>query len=1050
MARVWTEQQLKAIERFGHDILVSAGAGSGKTAVLSQRVYYLVGKRKIDIDRLLVLTFTNKAAAEMRSRIRKTIIEDSEGLFGSEEKRRQINKLDSSFIMTFDAYALFLVKKYHYLLNIDREISIIDDNILIDQREKILDELLLERYRKADPAFLELIRTFCVKDDKAIREAIFRIDSRLDAVFDRETYIKEYSGRFYGREALDSYVSRFEEYLLQEIRQLRRMINELSEGVENVSDYFINIDSLLGAADYREIRDALKSCEMSNKKLPKGSGVSEVKKQINAKLLSLKKLTALDEEELKKETASTEKYDLVLLELCEELHRSLAAFKRRNGQYTFNDIFHMVIDMVEEHEEIRREIAEGFDEILIDEYQDTNDLQEGFISRIARNNVYMVGDVKQSIYRFRNANPWIFMKKYLDYEEGKSGELISLPHNFRSRGEVIDDINVVFDRLMDLSIGGAEYRRSHHMVSGRTDEKHGEQNQRLEILNYEYDKDAYPFTELSKHEAEAFILAKDIQEKAGSFLVRDENGIRPAEYGDFCIIVDRTTNFDLYRQVLTFCNIPSVIEKDEKMSDSDLIYALKSAFILLEKMAEGKEDEIFTVSYVSLARSFLVEMKDDEIFDVVKGRSYMDSDLCRRLMPLAEKLDKMSIAQALDHIIEIFDVYDRLVRIGDVKENLIKIDYLYQLAHSLNRSGRDCFCFNEYLDSLFKSDGDERDISYAVDQGSENAVKIINIHKAKGLQYRICYFPGLDVAFNTSDLKDRFIFSKDEGIITSIYVEGSGLKDSIRKKLFIDGYLKADIGEKMRLLYVGLTRSQEKMIMIAPLKNKTQEGEIIDKAYRISCHSYCDMLSAIYSDLEEKGFIRDLDLDTFDFRKDYRILKSRNAASLIDANARKAESKSDDPIIPKPAVSSSFSKKAGLIDEKMIERMELGTKLHYFLETLDFKDPDLSGIEEKYLPFILNFLKSDIMKDAKSGKTYKEYEFIYEEEGERKHGFIDLLMEYDDHFDIIDYKTKNIDDEHYDEQLNGYRNYIKMVSDKDVFCYLYSIVDSIYREVKEE
>ncbi len=1050
MEKAWTEEQLKAIEHFGHDILVSAGAGSGKTAVLSQRVYYLVGKRKIDIDRLLVLTFTNKAAGEMKSRIRKAIIEDREGLLNGEEKRRQVGKLDSSFIMTFDAYALFLVKKYHCLLDIDRDISIIDDNVLTDQREKVLDKVFLEHYRKADPSFLELIRTFCVKDDRAIREAVFRIDSRLDAIFDREAYLKDYSKRFYGEEALNACVKRFEAYLRQEIRQMRKMINEFSESIENVADYFIGVDPLFQATDYKEMRSALFSCEMSNKKLPKGSGASELKKQIGMKLASLKTLTAVNEEDLKKETASTEKYDLALLELCEELHGAMAFFKRRNGQYTFNDIFHMAIDLIGKHEEIRREISEGFDEILIDEYQDTNDLQEGFIGRIARNNVYMVGDVKQSIYRFRNANPSIFMKKYLDYEEGKSGELITLPHNFRSRKEVIDDINVVFDRLMDISIGGADYRRSHHMVSGRNDDKHGEQNQRLEILNYEYNRNDYPFTELSKYEAEAFILAKDIRDRHGSFVIRDGNNVRPAEYRDFCIIVDRTTNFDLYKKVLTFCNIPSVIEKDEKMSDSDLIYALKSAFILLEKMAAERQDGAFVASYVSLARSFLVEMKDEEIYDVVKGRSYIDSELCQKLMPLAEKFDAMSIAQALDGLIDAFDVYEKLIRIGDVRENLIKIDYLYQLAHSLNQSGHGCSSFNEYLDSLFKSDSDDRDITYAVDQGSENAVKIINIHKAKGLQYKICYFPGLDVAFNTNDLKDRFIFSKDEGIITSVYVEGRGLKDSIRKKLYIDAYLKADIGEKLRLLYVGLTRSEEKMIMIAPLSNRTEDGEVIDDALRVAHRSYCDMLNAIYSDLEEKGFIRNLDLNSYDFRKDYRILKSRNVVSMIDANAKKAESKTNDPIVPKPLVLSSFSKNAGLIDEKMIERMELGTKLHYYLETLDFKNPDLSGIEEKHVSLIRNFLSSDIMKNAKEGKAYKEYEFIYEQDGERKHGFIDLLMEYDDHFDIIDYKTKNIDDQHYDEQLNGYRNYIKMISDKDVFCYLYSIVDSTYREVKEQ
>ena len=1049
MEKKWTEEQVRAIESFGHDILVSAGAGSGKTAVLSERVYRIVGKRKIDVDRLLVLTFTNKAAVEMKLRIRQTIMEDHEGLFSEEEKRRQVNKLDSSFIMTFDAYALFLVKKYHYLLNIDKDVSIIDANILIDQREKILDELFLNHYRKADPSFLEMVSVFCIKDDRDLRDAVLKTDERLDTIYERKAYVENYSKQFYGEDALNRYLKRFEAYLLQEIRQIRRMINEFSESVENVSDYFIDIDSLIHAGSYHEIEEACKTCEMSGRKLPKGSGVSELKKGINDRLIALKKLAGRSEEEIRREISSTEKYDRIILGLCKELHEGLAAFKRKSGQYSFNDIFRMAIDLIEENEEIRKEISEGFDEILIDEYQDTNDLQEGFIRRIARDNVYMVGDVKQSIYRFRNANPAIFMNRYLDFEEGRGGELITLPHNFRSRSEIIGDINVIFDRLMDPAIGGAAYRRSHHMAAGRTEHEHGDQNQRLEILNYEYDKKVYPFTNFSRHEAEAFILAEDIRNRVGSFMIEDGDKIRPAEYRDFCIIVDRTTNFDLYKQVLTYFDIPSIIEKDEKMSDSDLIYALKAAFALVEKMAEEKEDENFVFSYVSLARSFLVEMRDEEIYDIVKAGSFMNTDLCIELSPLAKRLDAMSIAQVLDEIIEIFDVYGKLIRIGDVRENLIKIDYLYQLAHTLNRSGYDCSSFNGYLDALFKSDDDERDITYAIDQGSENAVKIINIHKAKGLQYKICYFPALDVDFNLSDIKDRFIFTKDDGIILPVYIENRGLKDSIRKILFVDDYLKADIGEKMRLLYVGLTRSQEKMIMIASLRNETEDGEIIDEALRVSYRSYCDMLNDIYADLDENGFIKDLDLNDYLFSKDYRILRKRNIASLIDEDAKKV-SATEEPVIEPAAVRQAhFSKDAGLIDAKMIERMELGTRLHYYLETLDFKDPDLSGIEEKYLPFIRNFLNSEIMKDAKDGKAYKEYEFIYEEDGERKHGFIDLLMEYDDHFDIIDYKTKNIDDQHYDEQLNGYRNYIKMISDKKVCCYLYSIVDSIYREVTE-
>ncbi len=1046
MPERWTKEQEAAISHFGHNILVSAGAGSGKTAVLSERVYTNVGKRKIDIDRMLVLTFTNKAAAEMKSRILKKIKDDTRGYFTPEEKKRQSGKIDSSLIMTFDAYALFLVKKYHSLLDLDKNIGIIDANILANEKEKILDAITEELYENKDEDFLDLIDTFCVKDDKAIRDAVFKITEKIDAISDKEAYYDCFEGRFYSDEAILSYIKRFEELLLNKIESIRLMVNEFSYGVENVSEYFLNIDALLQARSLKQINEALIVCEMSKKRLPKGSEVSEVKKKINEAIKELKAIAGKDEGQIKEEVLSTKRNDLCLLSLCRKLDEGLLAFKKKKGLYSFSDIFHMAISLVKDHPEIAKEISEGFDEILIDEYQDTNDLQDDFISFIEKDNVYMVGDVKQSIYRFRNANPSLFMGKYADYSINGKDELIQLPHNFRSRKEVIEDINVIFDRVMDHEIGGADYKASHHMANGRNDEVYDGQDPHLEVLTYEYDKSVYPFEEFSKHETEAFIIARDIRQKLGSFLVKDESSVRPCEYKDFCIIIDRGTNFDLYKQIFTYFDIPCVIERDEKMSDSDLIYALKAILTLLKKLKEEELDSEFIFSYVSLARSFLVDMKDDVLYDIVKKGSYMDTPICTKLQTIADKLDEISISMALDQTIDAFDVYEKIHRIGDVKENYIKIDYLYQLAASLNEGGYDVSSFNEYLDSLF--DEEDKDITYAIDQGDQNAVKIINIHKSKGLQYKICYYPGLDVDFNLSDVNDRFLFSKQDGIITPVYIKGRGLKDSLRKKLFADDYLKEDIGEKMRLLYVALTRAEEKMIMIVPLKDESQSGQIIDASVRSGYRCFKDLFDSICSDLDEKGFIHELDLDQYEFSKDYRMLKAKDIDPLINRSAPKLPLEEHERIISKTVERSSFSKKASLIDADMIDRMELGSRLHYYLETLDFKDPDLSRIDRKHVKFIQNFLDSEIMKDRIAGKAYKEYEFIYEKDDEIKHGFIDLLMEYEDRFDIIDYKTKNIDDEHYDEQLNGYRAYIQSISDKKVNCYLYSIVDSTYREVK--
>ena len=1046
MIERWTDQQKAAIEHYGHNILVSAGAGSGKTAVLSERVYTNVGKRKIDIDRMLVLTFTNKAAAEMKSRILKKIREDAMGYFTAEEKKRQTNKIDSSFIMTFDAYAMFLVQKYHQLLGIDKQIGIIDANILANEKERLLEELLEEGYGNKDAGQLALTERFCVRDDQPLKDAVLKILDKIDAIPDKEAYFEDYERRFYSDEAIDSYVRRFELYLLNRIKEISSLTDEFSYGVENVSEYFFNLDGLLHARDLHEIFEALSLCEMSKKRLPKGSEVSEVKKQINAAIKELKSLCNRDEEQIKEELRSTKDQDLSLLKLCGRLDAKLSAFKKKKGLYSFSDIFHMAISLVRDHPEIRKEIAEGFDEILIDEYQDTNDLQDGFISLIERDNVYMVGDVKQSIYRFRNANPSLFMKKYAEYSANGKDELIRLPHNFRSRKEILDDVDVIFDRVMDLSVGGADYKGSHHMANGRNEEAYEGQDPELEILTYGYDKKEAPFDEFSKHEAEAFIMAKDILDKLGTFLIKDGDEVRPCGYKDFCVIVDRGNNFDLYKQVFTFFDIPCVIERDEKMSDSDLIVALKAVFVLLEKLADQNFDADFRLAFLSLARSFLSDLKDDAIYDVVKKDAYLRTSILEKLTPVAGRLEGLSVSMVLDEVIEAFDVYDRIQRIGDVRDNYIKIEYLYQLASSMNESGYDIHAFNEYLDSLFADEN--KDITYGIDQEGLDAVKIINIHKSKGLQYKICYFPALDVDFNLSDVNDRFLFTMQDGIISPVYVKGRGLKDSLRKKLFTQEYYRQEIGEKMRLLYVALTRTEEKMVMIAPLSDETEDGKIISEEKRIAYRNFNALLSSIYRDLEEHGFLHPLDLTSYSFSKDYRSLKNKDIRSLIDADAKPYEIRSYEKILPKKVERSSFSKKAKLIDADMIRRMELGTKLHYDLETLDLKDPDLSGIEKGHVKFIQAFLDSGIMKDRMSGKAYKEFEFLYEEDDEVKHGFIDLLMEYEDRFDIIDYKTKNIDDEHYDEQLNGYRRYIQSISDKKVNCYLYSIVDSTYREVK--
>ena len=1045
MAEKWTLQQEKAIADFGHNILVSAGAGSGKTAVLTDRVYRHVGQRKININELLVLTFTNKAAAEMKDRIRKKIISDEEGLFADEEeKKTQINKIDSSHIMTFDAYALFLVKKYHYLLGTDKDMRIIDRNILEINGRKILDEIMNEMYGRQDKDFTDLISTYCVRDDRNIRSFVMELNRKLEMIYERDEYVNTYSERFYTNEALGNTVTECARILKEKIRELDECFNELSECVENVADFYTGIYELKAAETYDEIREAVRNCQSTGKRLPNGSGAGDIKKKINKLLEDLNASTVNDHDELLKELKSAERYELCLLKLAEELETRMNGYKKENEMYSFIDIFKMAIRLLDENPEIKEEIKNGFKEILIDEYQDTNDLQDEFIRRIADDNVYMVGDIKQSIYRFRNANPKLFMDRYRHYKENDGGELIELSHNFRSRKEIIEDINVVFDRLMDEKIGGANYAAAHHMICGRKDNEIPAQNNHIEIRTYDpedrgdYDSD----------EAEAFVIARDIQNKVGKFIVEDNNVLRPAEYRDFCVIIDRGNSFDLYRKIFTYLNIPSFIEREEKMKDSDLISVIRAAFMLLKCISEEDYGYTFRYAWLSLARSFVSDLNDKQIYEIFRNEGFQDSDICKKIMTIAEGISFKSISMILDEIIEVFDIYKRIFRISDVHENLVKIDYLYQLSHTLNSIGYNYKDLISYLDEIFE-DNERGDIEYSIDKGDENAVRIINIHKSKGLQYRICYYPGLNVRFNDSELRSSFVFSRRSGIIIPVMVKDRGLRNSIRKLLYIDEYQEDDIGEKLRLLYVALTRSMEKIIMVTPLEDHTEKGKIVSDLKRKQAGCFKDLLEYVYRDLDDHGFIVETDLNDLGLSRDYRSPLYRPLKELVHDTDSSLLMKQPVHVEAVEQEKSRYSKEAGLIAPETLKVMELGTRLHYYLETIDFKDIDLSFVEEKYRDMIRAFFDSELMKDVKNGKAYKEYEFVYEEDNEVKHGFIDLLMEYDDHFDIIDYKTKNIDDEHYDEQLNGYRRYIRSVSDKDVYCYLYSIMDGGYREVKE-
>ena len=499
----WTKEQQEAIYQKGKNIIVSAGAGSGKTAVLTERVITHL-KEGVSIDNLLILTFTNAAAAEMKDRIRKKIKEN-------ESLLNNLDKIDNAYITTFDAYALSLVKKYSHILNISKDIKIADNTFIDIKKEEILNEIFENNYKEKNKLFLKLIDDFSLKDDKEVFDNILKLNNKISNIFNKEDYLKNYIKNYYTEENIENYIKEYEEYLKEKIKQIRNEEKKLSLYVDESYIEKMPLEKLYNSNTYDEIKENVET------KLPRLPSKTEeeakdIKKQITKDLKDLEELTKYENSKQIKETIyKTQDYAELLTQLILELNEKLNEYKKENNLYEFIDISNMAIKLLKDNEEVRETLKQNYYEILIDEYQDTNDLQELFVSLIEKNNVYMVGDIKQSIYRFRNTNPILFKEKYNLYQDGDKGLKIDLNKNFRSRKEVLTGINYLFDYIMDENIGGAEYRLSHRMIYGNTTyEKANKENYKLEILNY-IDEEDY-----TKEEIEIFTVANDIKNKINS------------------------------------------------------------------------------------------------------------------------------------------------------------------------------------------------------------------------------------------------------------------------------------------------------------------------------------------------------------------------------------------------------------------------------------------------------------------------------------------------------------------------------------------------------
>lgn len=1029
----WTKEQEEAIIKSGSNIIVSAGAGSGKTAVLSERVINKI-ENGIHVNELLILTFTRAAADEMKDRIRKKIGKIA-------EFKDELTLLSSAYITTFDSFALSVVKKYHYLLNISSSIAITDESIVKLEQKKILDNIFEKFYKEKNEKFINLIKKYCIKNDKSLKSNILSLCNKISDYIDRDEFIDNVINNFYEEENVNKLLTKYKEFINDKKKAIMLELDNMNMYFDY--DYCMSLqNSCLGIlkANIDELH-LYESIKLPS--APRGSEEEAKEAKANLKklvddLISYGNYGTL--EDIKNDILSSKETVITILEIVKSYLNEVEKYKKENNIYTFSDISRLSIKILKENESVRNELKYSFKEIMIDEYQDTNDVQDIFISMIANNNVYMVGDIKQSIYRFRGSNPNIFKEKYSNYSKNIGGYKIDLIKNFRSRYEVLDNINKVFDLIMDSSLGSAEYRETHEMVYGNTaydSEKINDFNYDFEVLEYMNNKKETGF---DNSEVEIFIIAKDIKDKMKNKLKvfdKETSKLRDATYNDFVIILDRSKYFDSFKKIFEYLDIPLTILKDGKLNASTDIYLIKNIVDLIIHINDNNLNEDFKYDFVSIARSFLYEYTDENIFDIINSKNYKETTIYKDFSSI-ENINIKTSNEIFNDILDITDFYNKLYKIGDYENTNVRLETISKLSSSLSNLGLSIIDFRDYLNDIIENN---EDIKYTTFSSNSDSVKILTIHKSKGLEYPVCYFADLDHEFNTSELKDKFICDKNYGLIVPSNMED--ITTSVIKELYKKDFIKEEISEKIRLFYVALTRAREKMVIVLPEKEtkklEKNENGVIEEIRRLSFSKLSDFMYGVKDYLDK--YFKTIDITKLGLTKDYQYNKTIN---IKDNTNIKDDIKVEEINIKNDITEEKhFSKEKNMLSTKEeIKMMKYGTRIHEYLELIDYKNPNLSLIKDTFIKDkIEKFLNNDLLKNIKDSNIYHEYEFYYEKDNINYHGIIDLMLEYDEHIDIIDFKLKSITDDNYKSQLYGYKNYIENITNKKVNTYLYSILN---------
>jgi len=1050
----WTQEQKRAIEENGN-LIVSAAAGAGKTAVLTERVVRLV-EGGMDIDRLLILTFTRAAAGEMKERIQNTL--QQRAAEASDEALkvrlyRQSARCPNASISTIHAFCARVVNRYFHLVGLSPSAKTLDETESAVLRDQAMDEAMTAMATEDAPAFRRLIRAFEREDP--LKKALLSMDGFLMAQPDPEGWLDRVEGDLTSREAYERAVNIcFEEdkaVFEAALTDLVRLRDSYPPAWGNLVAYLDGaIPHARGALLQRDpvaYAQALEAVTFGRIAYPK-----DMEEQDKKTLAKVRK-SVKDEADRQAKTYGQDGERLWQIHLLEAgvLSALIALWRRQQALYAqkkrdrdridFNDLEHCCARILE-NEEAAAEYRDRFTAIIVDEYQDSNAVQEAILNRIRRSDdLFFVGDVKQSIYGFRMAEPGLFLEKLRTFA-GQIGSRIDLNQNFRSSTEVLHAVNRVFEKLMRPEQSAIAYdekaalRPGMPQPAGRVE---------LHLIERRMDEDAEDAEDMETAEAEARFCAQRIREMMAQETYQEaaQDAPRPYRYGDFAILLRSMTNARVFARTLALAGIPCYAQLTGGYFESVEVMVMLN---LLRVIDNRRQD----IPLLSVLRSGVGEFSHEELIDL--RIRYPKGELLDSLLAAAEAEPQGKAARFLGRVEGwrqeslIATVEELLCRLLDETELYVEmgampggaqrqanLDALVTRARSYDQTG------NFGLHGFLKYMDDARDSARlgAAQTIQSDVVRILSVHRSKGLEFPVVLLCELNRQFSREGENAPLLLHRELGMGLT-FVDGDGVK---REPLSRRGVLllnrRQQLEEEMRVLYVAMTRPKRRLVLVGTVKNAQEaldRPEALTPYAVLRARSFLAwLLMTVKGDIPafvhpREAFVRPQGTARPPLPQGEEALVSaleqrygfeypfRQAAGVPNKTSVTALSERHTLTFAEPAFA----------EEGALRR---GTDVHELLRRLPLRHLTMGELEEylsvqggaQYGKSLAYFIETDLFaRICKSPRIYRELPFtlamdtgellgVVSEERVLLQGVIDLCFREGDGFVLLDYKTDRVE-----------------------------------------